>query len=117
MDIIRTICIGIVLCLVLIMLILIVKIIIYIIFDIDISLNNIFDLYKKQKLKRTQEYISAIKNYELTISYILDKYNSKDLESVLIYYKLDDKIKNILLQFDMKDVEIYLRKKKHQKIK
>jgi len=76
---------------------------------IDIIHNFILKIKPGNKLKND--------NIELSISEKLDKLNIKDVESVLKFYKLDDKIKSTTSYYDIKDIEKYLRKKKIQKLK
>jgi len=74
-------------------------------------------LYNKFKIKIEPEYKNKNNNIELTISNKLDKLNIKDVESVLKYYKLDDKVKGVTFDMNPKDIETYLRKKKIKKLK
>ena len=83
----------------------------------DYIITNTRCFYRKRKFKKTPEYKENIRVKELSISDKLDNYNSKDIETILKFYKLDDKIKSATLYYDVKELEKYLRKKKIQKLK
>jgi len=82
----------------------------------DYIITNARCFCRKIKIKKTPEYKENIRVRELSISDKLDNYNSKDIETILKFYKLDDKIKSAALDYDVKELEKYLRKKKIQKL-
>jgi len=95
-------------------------ILLYIMFDYEFKFNDIIILFNKIKIIRSSEYKSNIKIKDLAISDKLDKYSLKDIETILNYdnlYKSDPDIKFIILDYEKKDIEKYIRKKKLQKIK
>ena len=81
-------------------------------------INKIKYFYQNIKIKKTPEYKDAIKFKELTINKKLEKYNSKDIEVCVKYFKLNDmNLKNLIYTMKLNDIEKYLRKKKIQKLK
>jgi len=78
---------------------------------------NIVNFYANRKKLRSTEYKKYIKHIELIISDNLDNFKINDIELILKFKKLDNKIRNVIVDYEISDIEKYLRKKKLQKIK
>ena len=81
---------------------------------------NILSFHKKNRLKGTPEYKINVETKKEAIDDKLNNFKISDIETVIRYYNLDrsdPEVKFIIYDFDIKEIQKYIRNKKIQKLK
>ena len=85
------------------------------------SIEEYFDNYSSKTFSDVRIFERVKNNYKKVTELYekkLEKYNSKDIEVCVKYFKLNDmNLKNLIYTMKLNDIEKYLRKKKIQKLK